>query len=107
MIGYFAYSKGVVFCDGVSCVIAGSEELMKQYIKGSDNDNTCNYTIKKTRFGEILKGLKNDGIYSFDKESYGRFLPLIRSKNIKNFIAPDFEEKASEEEIDLIQVSFN
>jgi hypothetical protein len=33
-------------------------------------------TIKKTRFGEIIKGMKMGGPYAFDEESSKRFYPL-------------------------------
>lgn len=37
------------------------------------------HTIRKTRFGEILRGLSLGAAYAFDEESYGRFLPLGRA----------------------------
>ena len=36
------------------------------------------HTIRKTRFGEIMRGLSLGAAYAFDVESYGRFLPLGR-----------------------------
>ena len=34
------------------------------------------HTIRKTRFGEILTGMKVGAPYAFDEEAYARFLPL-------------------------------
>lgn len=36
------------------------------------------YTVRKTRFGEIMRGLSLGAAYAFDEGSYGRFLPLGR-----------------------------
>ena len=49
IIGWFSYSdKGTVFCDGDSCIIASSKELMKEYImKMSCNQNSDQIDIIK------------------------------------------------------------
>jgi hypothetical protein len=75
IIGYFAFFPPMdVVCDGPACVIAGSEEAMKRYI-GTDRPLSTP-TIRKTRFGEILEGMKRGGAYAFDEQSYNRFFPL-------------------------------
>ncbi|MEA1877687.1 MAG: hypothetical protein U9N86_12570, partial [Bacteroidota bacterium] len=60
VIGYFAYKSGTVnvICDGESCLIAGSESKMTDYIStlSESSPNLC--TIRKTRFGEIFEGMK-------------------------------------------------
>jgi len=38
--------------------------------------------IIKTRFGEIVSGMRMGGVYSFDEEAYGRFLTLAREEGI-------------------------
>ena len=77
VIGYFAYlSPTQVACDGEACVIAGSEEAMRRYLSISNPENAENYTIKKTRFREIVKGMSLGGSYAFDEEAYSRFYPL-------------------------------
>jgi hypothetical protein len=92
IIGYFAYEPGgKVVCDGGSCVIAGSEEKMKSYI-AAFGKSTEAATVKKTRFGEIKRGMELGGAYSFDEESYSRFYPLARREGI-NAGPEDFSER--------------
>jgi hypothetical protein len=85
VIGVFAYLPGgKVVCDGNSCIIAGSEGKMKKYIslQGPQSD-IHKITIKKTRFGEIKKGMELGGAYSFDEEAYNRFYPIAQKHGIK------------------------
>ncbi|MCW5202409.1 MAG: hypothetical protein QTN59_07615 [Candidatus Electrothrix communis] len=77
VIGYFAYkSKTEVICDGDACVISGSEQEMKNYINSVSPDSLKKTTIKKTRFGEIINGIKLGAAYALDEQSYNRFYPL-------------------------------
>ncbi len=77
VIGYFAFrSKTEVICDGDACVISGSEQDMGNYIKFVSPGFSKKHTIKKTRFGEIIKGMKMGAAYAFDEQSYNRFYPL-------------------------------
>ncbi len=77
VIGYFAYlSATEIVCDGDACIVAGSEATMRRYLTISNPESLDRITIKKTRFGEIMKGMSLGGAYSFDEESYGRFYPL-------------------------------
>ena len=79
IIGYFAVTKrGDVVCDGAACIIAGSYKTMKEYLAKSKTKPPGKIKIMKTRFGEISSGMRMGGAYSFDAESYGRFLPLAR-----------------------------
>ncbi len=58
VIGYFAYTPPMhAICDGDACVIAGSETGMKRYAEAIVSGSLKGTRIKKTRFGEILKGL--------------------------------------------------
>ena len=83
VIGYFAYaSPQAVVCSGNACVIAGSEAAMLQFIAGQPDGDGKRHTIRKTRFGEIMRGLRLGGAYAFDEESYGRFLPLGRAEGL-------------------------
>lgn len=93
VIGFFAYrSRAEVVCAGHdACLIAGSEEAMREYVReltGMSGD-TC--TIRKTRLGEILDGIAVGAAYAFDEESYSRFLPLARAAGLQPANA-DFEE---------------
>ena len=78
VMGYFAYtSQGNVFCDGDACIIAGSKELMKEYLdemKGLGGTPI----IKKTRFSEIAEGVVRGAVYIFDQISFERLSPLIQ-----------------------------
>ena len=77
VIGYFAFnSPSEVICDGDACVISGSEKAMQDYIKSISSKSSSAHTIKKTRFGEIVSGMKMGAAYAFDEESYNRFYPL-------------------------------
>ncbi len=77
VIGYFAYkSKTEVICDGDACVISGSKQEMENYINSMFPDSLKKTTIKKTRFGEIVNGIKLGAAYAFDEQSYNRFYPL-------------------------------
>ncbi len=83
VIGYFAYAPSAeVICTGDACVIAGSYSAMKEYIFEVDPDGQGSDKIKKTRFGEIVKGLRLGAAYAFDEESYGRFYPLAKQEGI-------------------------
>jgi len=77
VIGYFAFSSPTqVICDGDACVISGSEQDMRNYINSISPKSSRKTTIRKTRFGEIIKGMKMGAPYAFDEQSYNRFYPL-------------------------------
>ncbi len=82
VIGYFAIRRGspYILCDGDACVIAGSEELMNSYIVKLADDKPSNYKVKKTRYGEITKGMRMRAVYTFDKKAYERFFPLAKAE---------------------------
>jgi len=77
IIGYFAFrTPAEVICDGDACVVSGSEESMRDYLESISPEASKEMTIKKTRFGEIIKGMKMGAPYAFDEQSYNRFYPL-------------------------------
>lgn len=83
IIGYFAATtRGDVVCDGPACIIAGSYKTMKEYLARSKVKPPGKVKIIKTRFGEIVSGMRRGGAYSFDAESYGRFLLLAREEGM-------------------------
>jgi hypothetical protein len=63
---------------------------MEVYLAESDPDGASKATVKKTRFGEILRGLQLGAAYAFDQESYAMFYPLARDVGIP-VAAADFE----------------
>lgn len=80
VIGYFAFmSPSEVACTGDrgdACVITGSDQAMKAFLREIDPESKKTPTIKKARFGEILSGLKLGAAYGFDEDAYERFYPL-------------------------------
>jgi hypothetical protein len=93
VIGFFAYrSRAEVVCaEHGACVIAGSEEAMREYVRELTGLSADGCTIRKTRLGEILDGIAVGAAYAFDKESYSRFLPLARAAGLQPADA-DFEK---------------
>ena len=97
VIGYFAYlSPGQVVCtDADACVVSGSSSAMERYFAELDPRSARKATVKKTRFGEIARGLELGAAYGFDQESYARFYPLAVEVGIPvapaNFEAPGHE----------------
>lgn len=89
VIGYFAYTKSIyAYCDGDACIIAGSDLLMKHYLQKVPNVMK-EYTIKKTRFGEIIEGIKRGAAYAFDEESYERFITCAKNNAIEGLPTND------------------
>ena len=97
VIGFFAYASAneVVCTDRAACVITGSQKSMEEYIKELDPQDSKKRTIKKTRFGEIMRGLQLGAAYAFDEDAYTRFYPLAREVGLD--VQPaDFEKKKLE-----------
>ncbi|MCK4830432.1 hypothetical protein KA005_82705 [bacterium] len=86
VIGYFAFASPTeVVCTGDAgdaCVISGSDRAMKAFLSEIDPDGQKRHTVKKTRFGEILRGLKLGAAYGFDEASYKKFYPLARKEGL-------------------------
>lgn len=55
---------------------------MRDYIAEIVPEEWKKRAIKKTRFGEILRGLQLSAAYAFDQQSYGRFYPLTLKKGL-------------------------
>jgi len=81
VVGYFAIRIGTpgIVCDGDACVIAGSQKALNRYIEKLIGQNTADYQIRKTRYGEILQGMRMGGVYTFDRKAYKKFLPLAKA----------------------------
>ena len=78
VIGYFAYLSPMdVICTDVdACLVSGSSRAMEEYLAEAHPHRAASIAVRKTRFGEILRGLTLGAAYAFDKESYARFYPL-------------------------------
>jgi len=105
VIGYFAYGDGYVHCDGDACVIAGSEDRMKFYLKKIASKDYVDI-IKKTRFGEIMNGLRHGVAYAFDEEAYDRFLRYAHLNGMNDLPGIDFFSEVSQSEIQKTGMHF-
>jgi hypothetical protein len=81
---------------------------MTRYIVKLAGDSPSNYQVKKTRYGEIMKGMQMGGIYSFDQKAYNKFLPLLKAegKNIAAIKLSD-DPKPHDDAVRLMRVSGN
>ena len=52
------------------------------YIKQEFSKDANRLSIKKARFGEIVRGLMMGGAYAFDELSYSRFYPLALEEGL-------------------------
>ena len=82
IIGYFAFRGMEAVCDGDGCIIAGSSEKMAQLIQRRLGQTNEGYAIRATSFSEIFSGMQQGGVYCFDEESYGRFLPMAQARGL-------------------------
>lgn len=106
-IGYFAYTKaGEVCCDGDACIIAGSEELMKTYLREMGGDINKDI-IKRTYYGEVMTGIGKGGAYAFDKEAYDRFFCIAELNGIGGGLPPrEMFLEYPEEKMNLVRIQF-
>lgn len=105
IIGYIARdSLGRIGGVGEECIVAGTEELMKIYLRRLDNPELDKIVIKKIRLNEIMDNLFMGVTYSFDKESYGKFLPLAEINEVENLLPADKFLEESPTGLDFITV---
>jgi hypothetical protein len=64
---------------------------MRKIVEGRTTRGAPSLTIKKTRFGEIMRGLRLGAAYCFDEEAYNRFFPLARMEGL-NLGPEDFSD---------------
>jgi hypothetical protein len=97
VIGYFAYlSPTQVVCTDVdACLVSGSSGAMEEYVAELHPHRNAAATVRKTRFGEILRGLELGAAYAFDKESYSKFYPLALEAGIPVAAADFAGQRAS------------
>jgi hypothetical protein len=104
VIGYFAYvSPTEVVCDGDACVVTGSDADLRSYIAELGPAGGINHTLKKTRFGEIMRGMGLGAAYAFDEVSYNRFYPLARREGY-DFGPEDFSATGPGKGVHLVRV---
>ena len=104
VIGYFAYaSKTEVFCDGDACVIIGSDADLRTYMSDLGIVDGISPTVKKTRFGEIMRGMSVGAAYAFDETAYNRFYPLARREGYD--LGPEnFSVRGPDKGVHLVRV---
>jgi hypothetical protein len=56
---------------------------MKSYLHKLLDNGDNRDVIKKTRFGEIINGMKQGGAYAFDQEAYNNFLSFAKLNKIE------------------------
>ena len=84
VIGYLAQrSRTELYCDGSALVITGSETTLKKMLSIAGVKDPHLYTIRKARFGDILRAMRLGAAYSFDEEAYHRFAPLAEEQGIR------------------------
>ena len=83
VIGFFAFlPPRDVFRHGDACVVAGSEEAMKRYLKFMPPETVARMRITKSRFGDVKQGMEGGGTFAFDQAAYERFYPLAQRSGI-------------------------
>lgn len=78
-IGYFAHNGIQALCEGDACLITGSVEAMKHFIRVARFSGAG---VHATTFSEILQGIKLGAAYCFDEQAYGRFLEPGRAAGL-------------------------
>lgn len=84
VLGFVASIPGTInmFCDGDSCIVAGSEAQMQKYIALMSSNHKAKYRIIKARYGHVVQAMKLGGAYSFDREAFSRLAPLAQQDGI-------------------------
>ena len=86
VVGYVACASPTdVVCPGATgdaCVISGSTQAMEAFLAEIDPHRQTSHRIKRTRFGEILRGFTRGAADACDEESYARFYPLAREEGL-------------------------
>ena len=83
ILGYVAMApdRSYVLCDGDACIVASSEEKMKEYIKDR-GDPDWSYDIEKAYAKDVLFAIDLGGEYQFDKESYDKYKKVASDLDI-------------------------
>ena len=90
VIGYYARLRGThLFCNNRACIITNSESTLKDAIRATNPEDIKQYTIRKTRFVDILRGLLAGAHYALDQGAYQRFYPLAYQEGLEALIAPE------------------
>ena len=103
VIGFFGFIPPAnVVCDGDACIISGSEKSFRNYLQIANASQPTKINIRRTTFGEVLRGMTLGAAYSFDEEAYGRFYPAAKRASLDVPVA-NFKTKLGKE-IELMSV---
>lgn len=77
VIGYIAsYSRTEVLFVGDACLVMGSEKKLQHHISKNVPELKANATLKKIRFGDIVRSINYGEKIVFDEEAFNRFYTL-------------------------------
>jgi hypothetical protein len=110
VLGYVAFGPGAtnILCDGDSCIVAGSERLLRAYITAFAPQDGVTMDLRKARYGQVLQAMRLGGAYSFDSESYARFAPLARVDGIQlSAFSPRPNARPTAPAVSLMRVSWS
>jgi len=109
VLGFVASIPGTInmLCDGDSCIVAGSEKQMQDYIATMGFDHKAKYRITKARYGHVVQAMKLGGAYSFDRDAFSRLAPLIQQDGIDLVdFTPDAHRKQEGPGIPLMRLTW-
>jgi len=77
VIGYIAsYSRTQVLFVRDACLVMGSEKKMQHHISKNVPERKANATLKKIRFGDIVRSMSYGEKIVFDEEAFNRFYTI-------------------------------
>lgn len=84
IIGYFAYEESVpkaaLYHDEsvAALIVCSNPDILRKFVERFWVENAKGYVYKKLLFGQIMYSLINGISLAFDKQSYAKFLPLLK-----------------------------
>lgn len=109
VLGFVASIPGTInmLCDDNSCIVAGSEKRIQDYIAAMSSDPKAKYRITKARYGHVVQAMKLGGTYSFDREAFSRLAPLAQQDGIDLVdFTPDAQTKQKGRGIPLMRLTW-
>ena len=109
VLGVVAFIPGTInmLCDGDSCIVAGSEKQMQDYIAAMSFGPKAKYRITKARYGQVVQAIRLGGAYSFDREAFSRLAPLAQQDGIDLVdFTPDAQTKQEGSGIPLMRLTW-
>lgn len=105
VVGYFASCGTSAVCDREACVIADSAATMQRLIdQRLGTGHAARYEIRKTTFGEVLRGMRLGAPYAFEPAAYQRFRPLAERAGVP--LGPERSETPQPGGVHLVRVQW-